>query len=71
MRKEIEPHLFYWENIVTYRGVSVLGVATVLRLWAEGDIEEAINHLRDTDESGTRRCDKCAQVLSEEKGEGC
>ena len=66
MREEIESHLFYWENVVKNRGVRVLDVASVLRLWSEGDIKGAISYMERKDDKENPRRIKCNQVLPKE-----
>ena len=45
-------------KVVEKRGVDELSVYTVLRLWSEGKIDEAVTHLKDRDEDANNLCRK-------------
>ena len=68
MRKEIDDHLFYWENVVKNRGGDVVDVASVLRLWSEGHVKTAASHMERQDDARNPRCSKCDQVLPKDVG---
>ena len=54
-------------KVVKERGVTEIGVHSVLRLWSEGELEEAVEHLHVTDSAGNRKCSECGQLLSKGK----